>query len=94
MAPITGADWSALPPKLQVSNEQAAAFAAGAIIAAILERLDEQGIVDSDQALVYAMSADIDHQSAACDWFIEQSLATPIDTLPAVTITDVSMTIH
>ena len=82
------------PPELNVSSTEAFEFAAGNMIAAILERLDEQVIIDPDQALIFAMSANVDHQTAACDWFIEQSLITPIEIPRSVSIPDASMTIH
>ena len=47
-------------------------FITGAVVAAILEQLDETRVADADQALIYAMSANLEHQAAACDWFLSQ----------------------
>ena len=49
-------------------------FAAGAMVASVLRQLDISTVVDNDQALIFAMSECADHQVAACDWFIGQSL--------------------
>ena len=42
-----------------------------ATVAAIIERLDTPAIVENDQTHLFAISANLDHQAAACDWFIE-----------------------
>jgi len=42
-----------------------------AIVAAIIERLGTPGIIENDQAHLFAISANLGHQTAACDWFIE-----------------------
>ena len=59
------------------------AFIAGAVVAAIIERLDAPAIVSADQAQLFAMSANTDHQLAACDWFISQCSAETLPALPA-----------
>ena len=61
-------------------------FAAGAMVASILDRLGAPTVIDSDQALIFAMSDSPDHQLAACDWFIEHGLKTrdaPVSPPPA-----------
>jgi hypothetical protein len=47
-------------------------FVTGAVTAAIIEKLDSPVIIEDDQAQLFAMSANLDHQVAACDWFISQ----------------------
>lgn len=61
-------------------------FIAGAVVAAIIERLDTPPIVEADQAQLFAKSANLDHQLAACDWFINQctpEVLSPAAGLPA-----------
>ena len=50
-------------------------YSAGIMIAAILDKLDTVDVNDAEQAKLAASSIDFDHQIAACDWLIEQSLA-------------------
>ena len=59
---------------LQSVRQDMGSFAAGTMVASILEQFDISSIVDNDQALIFAMSGSADHQAAACDWFIDQSL--------------------
>lgn len=49
----------------------------GFVVAAVIERLNTPGITDCDQAQLFAMSACLEHQTAACDWFIEAA-ANPV----------------
>lgn len=48
-----------------------AKYMTGSIVAAVIERLNTPQITESAQAELFAMSARLDHQTAACDWFIE-----------------------
>lgn len=61
---------------LQSVGQDIGALAAGPMVASILRQLDISTVVDNDQALILAMSDSADHQIAACDWFIDQSLET------------------
>lgn len=65
------------------------AFISGAVVAAIIERLDAPAIVSADQAQLFAMSADIDHQLAACDWFVSQSTAQAPPDMPALPVSPI-----
>jgi hypothetical protein len=49
---------------------ESAQLLTSSIVAAIIERLDATTIVESDQARLFAMSASLDHQAAAYDWFV------------------------
>jgi hypothetical protein len=60
----------------EAGRAEAARFMSGAIVAAIIEKLDSPAIVEADQAQLFAMSASLDHQTAACDWFIQQCART------------------
>jgi hypothetical protein len=66
----------AIETTIQSLRGDRASFAAGAMVASILDRLGAPTVNDSDQALIFAMSDSPDHQLAACDWFIDQGLKT------------------
>lgn len=69
-------------------------FVTGAVAAAIIEKLDSPVIVEDDQAQLFAMSANLDHQVAACDWFISQcGLPVPDSDFPEVSALP-GLTIH
>ncbi len=53
------------------ARAEATRFVTGAIVAAIIEKLDSPRILEAEQAEFFAMSANLDHQVAACDWFIQ-----------------------
>ncbi len=57
--------------KLSARCPEASLFMTSAIVAAIIEFLEAPRIAEADQAQLFAMSASLDHQAAACDWFIE-----------------------
>ncbi len=56
---------------------EASKFMSSAVVAAIIEFLETPKIAEADQAQLFAMSASLDHQAAACDWFIEACAPTP-----------------
>jgi ribosome assembly protein YihI (activator of Der GTPase) len=62
--PIAGAS--------QAARVETARFMSGAIVATIIEKLDNPEIVDAEQAQFFAMSANLDDQVAACDWLIQE----------------------
>ena len=68
---------SGMANKLSARCPEASLFMTGAIVAAIIEFLEAPRIAEADQAQLFAMSASLDHQAAACDWFIEACAPTP-----------------
>ncbi len=64
----------------EAGRDEVTRFMTGAIIAAVLDKLESPEIVEAEQAQLFAMSASIEHQAAACDWFIEQCGRPTFDT--------------
>lgn len=72
-------------------SPEVARFLSGAIVAAIIERLDTPLIVEADQAQLFAMSANPDHQTAACDWFIAQCAGHQLTSTPSAPVTGITV---
>ena len=80
---------TAIATAIEPKGPDMQAFISGAVVAAILERLDAPVIVSADQAQLFAMSADMDHQLAACDWFISQNATEVLPDLPALPVSPI-----
>lgn len=63
------------------------------IVTAVLDRLDVSTVTDPDQAKLFAMSTNLDHQIASFDWLIEQALSLTED-IPESPFPSTSATVH
>lgn len=81
-------------PGMPATTHEGQEMIIGVVVAAILEQIGDNEMHDTDQALVYAMSADLDHQTAATDWFISQGRCWSLEGLLHRETASSSATIH
>jgi hypothetical protein len=74
-------------------NSHVRDLSTGIFVATVLDRLDAPSMKDVEQAKLYAMSADLGHQLAACDWLLEQALELPAE-LRLPEERDLGQTVH
>ena len=65
------------------NSNAARQLSTGIIVATVLDRLDAPAVQEAEQAKLYAMSSDFDHQLAACDWLVDQAMDLAVTADPA-----------